>query len=192
MKIGLYFGSFNPIHVGHAIIAQHMLNFTDLSKIWFVISPHNPLKDKASLAKDHDRLHLVRLAIEDNPKFHASDIEFKLPQPSYTVDTLARLKEKYPQHEFSLIMGADNLMSFTKWKNYEYILKHYTIYVYKRPQFELLSPLLPHQNIHILDTALLDISSTWIRELIRTGKSIEYLVSNPVFQYLSTSHLYRN
>ncbi|MBK7226559.1 MAG: nicotinate-nucleotide adenylyltransferase [Saprospiraceae bacterium] len=192
MKIGLYFGSFNPIHTGHLIIAQHILNHTEIQRLWFVISPHNPLKDKASLANDRDRLHLVQLAIEDNPSMKASDIEFKLPQPSYTIDTLTYIKEKYPRYEFALIMGADNLLSLPKWKNYQLLINNYPIYIYKRPNYPIESALVQHENIHILDTPLLDISSTWIRQLIKTKKSIRYLVPEKVFEYLESSHLYRN
>ena len=192
MKIGLYFGSFNPIHTGHLIIAQHILNHTEIQRLWFVISPHNPLKDKASLANDRDRLHLVQLAIEDNPSMKASDIEFKLPQPSYTIDTLTYIKEKYPRYEFALIMGADNLISLPKWKNYQLLINNYPIYIYKRPNYPIESALVQHENIHILDTPLLDISSTWIRQLIKTKKSIRYLVPEKVFDYLESSHLYRN
>ena len=192
MKIGLYFGSFNPIHTGHLIIAQHILNHTEIQRLWFVISPHNPLKDKASLANDRDRLHLVQLAIEDNPSMKASDIEFKLPQPSYTIDTLTYIKEKYPRYEFALIMGADNLISLPKWKNYQLLINNYPIYIYKRPNYPIESSLVQHENIHILDTPLLDISSTWIRQLIKTKKSIRYLVPEKVFEYLESSHLYRN
>lgn len=192
MKIGLYFGSFNPIHTGHLIIAQHILNHTEIQRLWFVISPHNPLKDKASLANDRDRLHLVQLAIEDNPSMKASDIEFKLPQPSYTIDTLTYIKEKYPRYEFALIMGADNLLSLPKWKNYQLLINNYPIYIYKRPNYPIESALVQHENIHVLDTPLLDISSTWIRQLIKTKKSIRYLVPEKVFEYLESSHLYRN
>lgn len=192
MKIGLYFGSFNPIHIGHLIIAQHILNHTEIQRLWFVISPHNPLKDKASLANDRDRLHLVQLAIEDNPSMKASDIEFKLPQPSYTIDTLTYIKEKYPRYEFALIMGADNLISLPKWKNYQLLINNYPIYIYKRPNYPIESALVQHENIHVLDTPLLDISSTWIRQLIKTKKSIRYLVPEKVFEYLESSHLYRN
>ena len=141
MKIGLYFGTFNPIHVGHLIIANHMVEHTDLEQIWMVVTPHNPLKQKSTLLDDYHRLHLVRLAIEDYPKLKASDVEFKLPQPNYTVTTLVHLLENYPQHEFSLIMGEDNLKSLHKWKNYDYIIQHHDIYVYPRisdePDFRL-------------------------------------------------------
>ncbi|MEM9823825.1 MAG: nicotinate (nicotinamide) nucleotide adenylyltransferase, partial [Bacteroidota bacterium] len=137
MKVGLFFGSFNPIHVGHLIIANFMATQTELEQVWLVVSPQNPFKAKSSLARDYERLHLVQLAIDDNPKLRVSNIEFSLPKPSYTIDTLTYLKEKYPQHAFSLIMGGDNLGSFHKWKNYEQILAHHQIFVYKRPQYHL-------------------------------------------------------
>jgi len=191
MKIGLYFGSFNPVHVGHMIIANHMAQSTDLDKLWMVVSPHNPHKNKKSLAKNHDRLHLVILALNDNPKIEASDIEFNLPQPSYTIDTLTYLKEKYPHHEFSLIMGGDNLASLHQWKNYKMILEHHDIHVYKRPTHEL-PELAQHPRVKISEAPLLDISSSYIRKLIKAGKSIEYLVPDKVFHYLKDSSMYHN
>jgi nicotinate-nucleotide adenylyltransferase len=191
MKIGLFFGSFNPIHNGHLIIAQHLLNYSAIEKLWFIVSPHNPLKEKASLAKDRERLHLVRLAIDENPDMRASDIEFNLPQPSFTIDTMAFLTEKYPQHEFSLIMGGDNLVSLPKWKNYELLISKYPILIYKRPNYAIDTPLANHPNVHILDTPMLDISSTLVRQLITEKKSIRYLVPDVVFQYLESSNMYR-
>ena len=190
MKIGLFFGSFNPVHIGHMIIANFIVSHTDLKKVWMIISPQNPFKKKSSLARDHDRLHLVRLAIGDNVNLHASDIEFSMPQPSYTIDTLTYLKEKYPDKEFALIMGGDNLANFHKWKNYELILKHHDIYVYKRPSYDL-GDLQDHPKVHILEAPLLSISASYIRKCIKEGKSIEYLVPKPVYEYLSSSHLYR-
>ncbi|MFN8279523.1 MAG: nicotinate (nicotinamide) nucleotide adenylyltransferase [Saprospiraceae bacterium] len=190
MLVGLFFGSFNPIHNGHLIIAQHLLNELVVDQIWIIVSPHNPLKEKSSLAKDYDRLHLVRLATEDNPKIKVSNIEFNLPKPSYTIDTLTHLKEKYPEQEFALIMGGDNLVSLPKWKNYELILRDYRILVYKRPSYETDFELLNHPNIIILNAPLLEISSTMIRDLIRKGKSVQYLVPEKVFEELSSSKLY--
>lgn len=191
MKVGLFFGSFNPVHIGHMIIADYMVEFSDLDQVWLVVSPHNPLKPKSTLAPDYDRLHLVRLAIGDHPRLRASDIEFHLPKPSYTVDTLAYLREKYPDKEFTLIMGGDNLVSLPKWKNYEFLLRHYRIFVYRRPQYEQ-TELVDHPNVHVFEAPLLDISASFIRECRQTGKSIRYLVPDPVYQYLETSHLYRN
>ncbi len=189
MKIGLFFGSFNPVHVGHMIIANFMATQTPLEQIWMVVSPQNPFKAKSSLARDHDRLHLVRLAIDDNPQIQASNIEFGLPQPSYTVDTLAYLKEKHPQHEFVLIMGGDNLASFHKWKNYEHILEHHEIYVYKRPQHDLGS-IADHPKIHLVEAPLMQISASYIRRCIQEGHSIQYLVPEAVYEYLLNSNLY--
>lgn len=191
MKIGLFFGSFNPIHIGHLIIANHVATQTDLDKVWMVVSPQNPFKPKKTLAKDHDRLHLVRLGIGDNPKIEASNIEFSLPQPSYTVDTLAVLKEKYPDKEFALIMGGDNLQSFHLWKNYEQILSQHDIYVYKRPNTDL-GDLATHPRVRICEAPLLDISATYIRECIKARKSIRYLVPESVWEYLEGSRMYRD
>ena len=189
-KIGLFFGSFNPIHIGHLIIANFMATQTDLDEVWLVVSPQNPLKEKSSLAKDHDRLHLVRLAIDDNPALRVSDVEFSLPKPSYTIDTLAFLDEKFPQHEFALIMGGDNLKSFHKWKNYEVILRKHQIYVYKRPNYET-GELSSHSNVHLFDAPMMSISASYIRNCIREKKSIRYLVPPEVFEYLSGSQLYK-
>lgn len=189
MRIGLYFGSFNPIHIGHMIIANYMVEHTDLSKLWLVVTPHNPHKQKKTLANNYDRLHLVNLAVEDNPKLLSSSIEFKLPQPSYTMDTLAYLEEKYPDIEFALIMGGDNLASLDKWKNYEIMIEKYPIYVYKRPSYEL-PELANHHNIHICEAPLLSISSSYIRNLIKEQKSIRYLVPDKVFDSLSENPIY--
>ncbi len=190
MKIGLFFGSFNPIHVGHLIIANYMATHTDLKEVWLVVSPQNPLKQKSSLARDYDRLHLVRLAIDTNPKLQASNIEFDLPKPSYTVDTLAYIREKHPTKEFVLIMGGDNLGTFHKWKNYETILKNHQIYVYSRPKYEL-GALADHESVVLFEAPLMDISASYIRKCIKNGKSVEYLVTPSVFEYLEVSSLYK-
>lgn len=190
MKIGLFFGSFNPIHIGHLIIANFMATQTDLDRVWLVVSPQNPLKPKKTLARDHDRLHLVRLGIGDNPRLRASDVEFQLPKPSYTIDTLAFLKEKYPEHQFVLIMGGDNLESLHLWKNYEQILADYDIYVYKRPGYEL-GPLATHPRVRAYEAPPLDISATYIRDCIKSGKSVRYLIPDAVWEYLETGSLYR-
>jgi nicotinate-nucleotide adenylyltransferase len=190
-RIGLFFGSFNPIHVGHLIIAEYMATRTDLQQVWFVVSPHNPLKQQASLAKDFDRLHMVQLAIENNPKLKASKVEFNLPKPSYTVDTMAYLHEQYPQHDFSLIMGADNLKSLPKWKNYEVLLGRYTIHVYNRKGSRIDKDTLNKGSIRVYDVPLLDLSATLIRESIQQGLSIRYMVPDPVYEYLDGSRLYR-
>ncbi|MBK9336719.1 MAG: nicotinate-nucleotide adenylyltransferase [Lewinellaceae bacterium] len=186
MKIGLFFGSFNPIHTGHLIIANYMATQTDLDRVWLVVSPHNPLKPKKSLARDYDRLHLVRLGIGENPLLEASNVEFNLPKPSYTVDTLAYLREKYPDRTFALIMGGDNLATLHLWKNYEFLLAHYDIYVYKRPDTDV-GAYIAHPRIHICQAPMLDISATYIRECLRTGKSVRYLVPDAVWEYLESS-----
>lgn len=174
MKVGLYFGSFNPIHVGHLIIANHILNETGLQKIWFIISPLNPFKETQQLLNEYDRLHLVQKAVENDNRLKASDIEFTLPRPSYTVHTLAYLTEKYPTYQFKLIMGSDGFQNLGKWKNADVIIKNYPIIVYKRPGFEIQNNL--GANIEVMNAPLLEISATHIRELIREGKSIKYLV----------------
>jgi len=189
MKVGLYFGSFNPVHIGHMIIANHMVNNTNLDMLWMVVSPHNPHKQKKSLAKDYDRLHLLNLAIDDHLKIKASDVEFQLAKPSYTIDTMTFLEEKYPQHDFSLIMGGDNLAGFHKWKNFELLLKKYPIYVYKRPSYDL-PDYANHANIHIEVAPLLDISASFIRQQIKDKKSIKYLVPDKVFKYLEDNPIY--
>lgn len=189
MKIGLFFGSFNPIHVGHMVIANHMLEFTGLDRIWFVVSPHNPLKTKTSLLHERQRLAMVSLAIGDNNKMKASNIEFKLPQPSYTVNTLAYLEEKYPGKEFALIMGADNLENLHKWKNYEEILRRYEIYVYPRPGSDG-GALIKHPKVKMVDTPLMEISSTAIRQALKEKKDVRYFVPESVWQYMKEMHFY--
>jgi nicotinate-nucleotide adenylyltransferase len=190
MKTGLFFGSFNPIHIGHMIIANFMLEHTDLDEVWLVVSPHNPLKKKATLANDYERLHMVNLAINDNFKLKASNIEFNLPKPSYTMDTLTYLTEKYPKRNFTLIMGGDNLKTFHKWKNYELILENYRIFVYRRPDYEL-NELATHPNVQLFDAPLMQISASFIRQSIQEGKSIQYLVPDEVYKYLQGSSLYK-
>lgn len=189
MKVGLFFGSFNPIHVGHLIIANYMATQTDLEQIWLVVSPQNPLKPKNSLARDRDRLNMVQLAIDDNKLLRASDIEFKLPKPSFTIDTLAYLGEKYPKYEFALIMGGDNLATLHKWKNYEQILRGYDIYVYKRPNYDL-GEFATHPRVKLFEAPLMEISATYIRKCLTEGKPIQYLVTDPVLKYLTESKVY--
>ena len=191
MKIGLFFGSFNPVHVGHMIIAEHMVDNTDLDEVWLVVSPHNPLKKQSSLAGDYDRLHLVNLAIGDNPRLRASNVEFNLPRPSYTIDTLVYLGERHPDKTFSLIMGGDNLSTIHKWKNYEVLVRDYRIYVYQRPSYDI-SERSEMPNVIVADAPLLDLSATDIRERIRNGKSVRYMLTRDVHEYILSSHLYRS
>lgn len=202
MKIGLYFGTYNPIHVGHLIIANHMAEFADLDQVWMVVTPHNPLKKKATLLDDHHRLQMVYLATEDYPKIKPSNIEFKLPQPNYTVITLAHLEEKYPNHQFSLIMGEDNLKTFHKWRNYEVILENHDIYVYPRLEDkgrtgEAISDepenieLKSHPKIHVIDAPIVEISSTFIRNSIKEGKNIQPLLPPKVWEYIDHNNFYK-
>lgn len=190
MKIGLLFGSFNPVHIGHMALANYMLEFTELERIWFVISPHNPLKEKSSLLADQQRLQMVRLAIGDHNKMKASNIEFSLPQPSYTVNTLAHLIEKYPDHEFALIMGSDNIESLHRWKNYEYILEHHTIYVYPRPGHDG-GKLKDHSSVRFTEAPLMEISSSFLREAIRNKKDVRFFFRDSVWEYLDSMHFYK-
>lgn len=184
MKIGLFFGSFNPIHVGHLIIANTMATTTDLEQVWFVVSPQNPFKKNKSLLHEFDRLDLVERAIADNARLKATDFEFHLPRPSYTIDTLIRLLEKYPQHEFRLIMGEDNLAQFTNWKNHGQILEYVGLYVYPRPNA---APHIfdKHARVTFVTAPLLDISATFIREALRNGRSIRYLVPDVVEEVIA-------
>lgn len=192
MKIGLYFGTFNPIHVGHLIIANHMAENSDLEQIWLVVTPHNPHKQKSTLLDDYQRLHLVHLATEDYPKIKPSDIEFKLAQPNFTVHTLAHLKDHFPQHEFSLIMGEDNLKSLHKWKNFEYILENHNLYVYPRVSVnDENNDLLNHARVHKVAAPIVEISSTFIRENIKSKKNFRPLLPEKVWEYIDHNNLYK-
>jgi nicotinate-nucleotide adenylyltransferase len=192
MKIGLYFGTYNPIHVGHLIIANHMAEHADLDQVWMVVTPHNPLKKKATLLDDHQRLQMVYLATEDFPKIKPSDIEFKLPQPNYTVNTLIHLHEKHPDYEFSLIMGEDNLKTLHKWKNYEVILENHEIYVYPRISSENENlELKNHPKIHLIDAPVVEISSTDIRNNIKKGKNVQPLLPHKVWDYIDHNNFYK-
>jgi len=189
-KTGLFFGSFNPIHAGHLIIASYMANFTDLNEVWLVISPQNPLKNKKGLGNMYDRLEMARLATEPSEQIKVSDIEFSLPKPSYTVDTLAYLHEKYPDREFVLIMGADNLVSFKKWKNYEVLLNNYKLYVYPRPGADT-SEWKGHPSVTLTETPQMEISSTFIRKAILDKKNIQFLVPDNVIAFMDSKNMYR-
>ncbi len=188
--VGLFFGSFNPVHIGHLVIANYMANFTDLDEVWLVVSPHNPLKNKSGLADMYDRLEMVQLAIENSNKLKASNIEFSLPQPSYTIDTLAYLAEKYPNKDFALIMGADNLASLHKWKNYELILENYKLYVYPRPNCDT-STWEKHPSIVLTQSPQMDLSSTFIRKAIKAKKSIQFMVPDVVLDFIDKKSLYQ-
>lgn len=188
MKIGLYFGSFNPVHIGHLIIANYAVNETDLNQVWFVVSPQNPFKQSSSLLNEYHRLHLIRSAIEGENNLRVSNVEFKLPKPSYTVDTLAYLKEKYPQHEFCILMGSDGFENLNNWKNYEIIIANHLIYIYVRSGHPI--SLTHGATIKILNAPLLDISSTHIRELIKRKKSIRFLVPDVVKNEIETGNYY--
>ncbi len=192
MKIGLYFGTFNPIHVGHLIIANHMAEHADLDQVWMVVTPHNPLKKKSTLLDDYHRLQMVHLATEDFPKLKPSDIEFKLTQPNYTINTLVHLEEKYPSHDFCLIMGEDNLKSLHKWKNYEAILAHHEIYVYPRISKDAENSTFEnHPKIHMIDAPVVEISSTFIRNNIKKGKNVQPLLPPKVWDYIDHNNFYK-
>lgn len=204
MKIGLYFGTFNPIHVGHLVIANYMAQYTELEQVWLVVSPQNPLKDKSTLLTDHHRLMLVKIAIDDNPSLRASDIEFNLPKPSYTATTLAYLKDTYPDYEFSLIMGEDNLRTLHKWFNHDVIIQQHKIYVYPRvltvqEEVELASintnvdnKFRHNSNVFFCENApVMKVSASFIRQSIKEGKDVRYLLTEPVNRYVDEMNFYR-
>ncbi len=192
MKTGLFFGSFNPIHIGHMAIANYMLSFTDLDECWFIVSPHNPLKKKASLLADRQRLEMVRMAIGDSPGYRVSDIEFGLPHPSYTINSLAYLKERYPDRNFVLIMGSDNLNSIHKWKNFERIIEEHQIYVYPRPGDTMINTSISKKpgSIVITRAPIMEISSAFIRNAIKEGKDISHFLPEKVNIYIEEMHFY--
>ncbi|ALI99477.1 nicotinate (nicotinamide) nucleotide adenylyltransferase [Rufibacter tibetensis] len=192
MRVGLLFGSFNPIHIGHLILANYMATNTTLDTVWLVVSPQNPFKPSNSLLHEFDRLHMVRLAIADNADLGVTDIEFRMPKPSYTIDTLTYLQEKYLKYQFSLIMGEDNLATFHKWKNYEQILDHYEILVYPRSgSGKITESLKEHPKVTVVPAPLLDISATFIRKCLKEGKSTRYLLTEPVAEYVHAKKLYQ-
>ncbi|MGY5846111.1 nicotinate (nicotinamide) nucleotide adenylyltransferase [Salegentibacter sp. HM20] len=191
-KVGLFFGTFNPVHIGHLIIANHMAEFSDLDEVWLVVTPHNPFKKKGSLLENHHRLEMVFKACEGYENLKPSDIEFKLPQPNYTATTLAHLQEKYPTNEFCPIMGEDNLKSFHKWKNYEIILENHQIYVYPRiASGEIPDSFKDHPKINLVEAPIMEISSTFIRNAVREGKNIKPMLPDEVWGYIQLMNFYK-
>lgn len=190
MKIGLFFGSFNPIHIGHLIIAKQIVTQSDLDKVWFVVSPQNPFKKRSNLIHEFDRFDMVRRAVYDDSELEGSDVEFNLPKPSYTVDSLTYISEKFPKDEFTLVLGQDNLDHFHKWKNYEQILKYYKLIVYPRPNAKG-SDLINHENVTIVEAPLLDISATFIRDRLKNNQSISYLVPKEVEEFILGKGLFK-
>ena len=190
LQVGLYFGTYNPIHIGHLAIANYMVEFTEIDQLWFVVSPHNPHKKKANLLDDYQRLEMVHLAVDGDDRFRVSNIEFTLPKPSYTVDTLAYLKDKHPEYEFKILMGSDNLENFHKWKNYETIIENYGAIVYPRPEFDK-TGYKPHPNILLTDAPLMDISSTFIRKAIQQGKDVRHYLPSKTWDYLEEMNFYK-
>jgi len=192
-KIGLYFGTFNPIHIGHLCIANHMVEYSDLDEIWMVVTPHNPFKKKSTLLDNHHRLEMVFRATENYPKITPSDIEFKLPQPNYTVNTLAHLEERFPNKSFALIMGEDNLKSLHKWKNYETILENYSVYVYPRiSKNNIPEQFINHHKITKVAAPIMEISSTFIRNAIKEKKNCSPLLTPKVWEYIDLMNFYKN
>ena len=188
-RTALFFGSFNPIHVGHLIIANTMLQKADVDEVWLVVSPQNPLKERGTLLADYHRLAMARRAVDDNYRLKVCDIEMHLPIPSYTVVTLAALEEKHPDREFCLVMGSDNLETFDRWRNYEYILEHYRLLVYPRPGTEHCK-YATHPSVTMVDVPMMDISSSYIREQIKERRDVRYLLTEPVYKYLTEMHFY--
>jgi len=192
MKVGLFFGSFNPIHIGHLVIANHMVEYSDLDQVWFVVTPHSPFKRKSSLLDNYQRLEMVYRATKDYTKLKPSDIEFNLPQPNYTINTLVHLQEKYPTHEFALIMGEDNLKSFHKWKNYELILENHHLYVYPRISNQKINTQFDaHKKINAINAPIMELSSTFIRKAIKAGKNVQPMLPQHVWEYLDEMNFYK-
>jgi nicotinate-nucleotide adenylyltransferase len=190
MKIGLFFGSFNPVHIGHMAIANYLVEFSSIDQLWFVVSPQNPHKRKENLLNDYDRLEMMHLAVKNEHRFRICDVEFRLPKPSYTIDTLVHLSEKFPDHSFSIIMGSDNLVNFHRWKNYDQILKNYGILVYPRPGFD---PQQAHTEIDytLINAPLMEISSTFIRDGIQEGRDLRHFLPPGVWEYIDKMGFYR-
>ncbi len=189
MKVGLFFGSFNPIHIGHLAIASYIVDYGGIDRLWFVVTPHNPHKKKKNLANDYDRLEMVNLAIDDDTRFDACDIEFRLPKPSYTINTLTYLKERYPSYIFKLIIGADNLANLHKWKNYEQLTNDYEFIVYPRPGFNI-ENISIKANYTLVNAPMMDISSTFIRQAIREKKDVRFFLSHKVYKFIFENHIY--
>lgn len=188
-KIGLFFGSFNPIHNGHLMLANYLAEYGGLDEIWFVVSPQNPFKDKKSLLADRHRLYMVEMAIKDDKRFQVCDIEFYMPQPSYTIDTLTRLQERHPNTDFYLICGMDNIESFKKWKNYEAILQYHHMMVYPRKGYSS-NELVEHPSVTVVEAPEIEVSSTFIRNAISEGKDVRYFVPKEVYKYIVDMHFY--
>jgi len=191
MKVGLYFGSFNPVHIGHLAIANYMVEFTDMEQLWFIVSPQNPFKKKETLLDDFDRYDMVELATGIDDRFRVSDIEFRMPKPSYTIDTLTYLKEQFPRNDFSLIIGSDNLSTFNQWKNYKLIQEKYKRYVYPRRGSENIDPR-RDINIEMVNAPVIEISSSFIRSAIQEGKDIRYFLPEKVYDYIQKMNFYRH
>lgn len=190
MKVALFFGSFNPVHIGHLAIANYIVEFNDIDQLWFVLSPQNPLKNKASLLPDYQRLEILSRAIDDCKKFQVSAIEFNLPKPSYTIDTLTYLKEKHPGNEFYLVLGADNLASIEKWKNYELLLSEYQLLVYPRPDAKS-NAFFKHQNVQLIHAPMMEISSSFIRKAIKEGKDMRFFLPPKAFEYIDEMNFFK-
>jgi nicotinate-nucleotide adenylyltransferase len=191
LNVGLYFGSYNPIHIGHLVIANYLAEYTDIDQLWFVVSPQNPFKKKENLLADYHRLEMLERAIGNDERFRASNIEFNLPKPSYTIDTLTYLQERFPNYSFSILMGSDNLESFHKWKNSEIIIENYGVIVYPRPGFDL-SKVPDHKNITVANGApLMEISSSFIRSAIKEGKDVRHFMPQKSWDYLDEMNFYR-
>jgi nicotinate-nucleotide adenylyltransferase len=190
MHVGLFFGSFNPVHIGHMALANYMLEFVPFDEVWFVLSPQNPFKDKSILLDQSHRLVLLNIAIDDHPKMRASTIEFNLPKPSYTINTLVHLEEKHPHHKFALLLGQDNLKNFAKWKNYEEILRKYHLYIYPRPGAEA-SEFDKHPKIHFTEAPQMDVSSSFIRKGVKSKKDLRYFLPPKVWEEIEVMNFYK-
>jgi nicotinate-nucleotide adenylyltransferase len=190
MKVGLFFGTFNPVHIGHMAIAGYLAEFADLHEVWMVVTPNNPHKATGSLLQDYHRFEMVRIAIGDYKNIKPSKIEFNLPRPSYTNKTLVHLQENYPDVQFSLIMGSDNLNTFKKWKNWEEIINHHQLYVYPRPNYDG-GELKDHKQVKLVEAPLMQISSTFIRNSIQNKKDVRFMLPESVYKYIDEMNFYK-